>query len=150
MPGTNKNTPGRSACPDELNANVVRLGSYWTKLRLLNQKKPQQTKRDEFLLEFNFREWEEDCKILLICILSEADFTFAFSNTGIPSGSSFGDETLRIIKGKILPYLHDPEDASAIIHEVFNQPDDHYLLASLFKKHHDLSSFFTDSEKQGI
>ena len=60
------------------------------------------------------------------------------------------DETFRIIKGKILPYLHNPKDASTIIHGLFDSSKDHDRLVSLLSHYPDLRSFFTGEEKAEI
>ena len=86
----------------------------------------------------------------LMLIFKEADFTSAISGSGIPSGSSFADETIRIIKGKILPYLHNPKDACRIIHEIFNQPGDHERIVKLLFFYPEIEQVFNEEEKKEI
>ena len=87
-------------------------------------------------------------KSALLIILKEADFTQAISSSGIPTQSSFADETIRMIKGKILPYLHDPKDACTIIHSIFSSESDHDKIAALFALYPKPGELFTSEEKQ--
>ncbi len=91
-----------------------------------------------------------ELKRALLLIFKEADFSHAISGSGIPSGSSFADETFRIVKGKILPYLHDPKDACTIIHEVFNDSKDHDKIVSLLSRYNNLEALFNEEEKKEI
>ena len=65
-------------------------------------------------------------------------------------GSSFADETIRIIKGKILPYLDNPKDACTIVHEIFNDSSDHDKIVRLLQHYNNLEALFTEEEKKEI
>ena len=91
-----------------------------------------------------------ELKKALITLFKEADFSQAISGAGIPMGSSFLDETLRIVKGKILPYLHNPKDACTIIHEIFNHSEDHDKIVLLLQHFNNLETLFTEEEKKEI
>ncbi len=92
----------------------------------------------------------DDVKRALFVIFKEADFTQAICGVGIPMGSSFADETIRIIKGKILPYLHNPRDASTIIHQIFDDSKAHNNIVNLLSRYPDPSKYFTEQEKEEI
>ena len=91
-----------------------------------------------------------DVKTALLIIFKEADFTQAISGVGIPMGSSFADETIRIIKGKILPYLHNPKDAGTVIHQIFDDSGDHYRITQLLSLYTEPGNYFSDEEKKEI
>ena len=89
-------------------------------------------------------------KNALLTIFKEADFTQAISASGIPMGSSFADETIRIIKGKILPYLHNAKDACTIMHEIFCEARDHDRIVKLLALFPDFENLFNEDEKKEI
>ena len=92
------------------------------------------------------KNWKEDAAVLLeplgqtefellksnlLVLLREVDFTLAFTNAGIPNGSSFANETFRRIGAKILPYLYPAKDAEPIIHQICCIKGDCHLFSAL-------------------
>jgi len=134
---------------DEAQNSVIRLHGFFKGLRFALQSK-QTDKEDKAIQTIIAGANPAEIKTALLILLKEADFTQAISATGIPMGSSFGDETLRIIKGKILPYLHNPKDACTIIHEIFDDLKDYNRIQRLLLLYTDLGSLFTEDEKKEI
>lgn len=83
-------------------------------------------------------------------LILELDFTHAFTNTGIPTGNSFSDETLGIIKGKILPYVHEQKDARYVIRSLTKGSKVHAMLSSMFSTLPDNPLGFSTEEKENI
>lgn len=128
---------------------TLKLGAFFKKLRFVLNSGLKEREEDALaatIAQADVREF----KVALFLIFKEADFTQAISGSGIPMGSSFSDETFRIIKGKILPYLHDPKDACTIIHEIFNDSKDHDKIEALLLRYNNLEFLFTEEEKKEI
>ncbi|MDB5282845.1 MAG: hypothetical protein JWO06_1920 [Bacteroidota bacterium] len=126
---------------------IIRINGFFKKIRYsaktveANSEAPGPVVLTDEFLEF---------KQLLLVLIKDADFTVAFTHSGIPQGASFTDETLRIIKNKILPYLHSPKEAGTIIRSIFNHSGDHQRLVSLFATFKLLTDYFGEEEKKEI
>src|ERR1039457_6557457 len=131
MPNTDSITRNTGELPDEIKTYITRLEGFCKRIRDTTRNKPWQNDGAVLLSALTDEELLAG-KNILVPLLSEIDFTSAFTGSGIPSGSSFLDESLNIIKGKILPYLHEPNEAITIIHEIFNDRKDHNRLVALF------------------
>ncbi|HWB65125.1 MAG TPA: hypothetical protein VG603_16525 [Chitinophagales bacterium] len=81
-------------------------------------------------------------------VLHEIDFTFLLTDAGIPNGTSFTSETARIIKGGILPYLHPPKSAEAIIHQICSSKGDYELLQKVLPLLTAYAEKLPENEKQ--
>ena len=134
---------------NEARNSVIRLHGFFKGLRFALDSK-QSEKEVKALQTLIAGSNLSELKSALLTLLKEADFTQAISATGIPTGSSFSDETFRIIKGKILPYLHDPKDACTIIHEIFDGSKNHERIEKLLSHYTYLGSLFTEDEKKEI
>lgn len=127
----------------DVQISIDALRTYFRKIQFpLNLKEPPQ----EILCVDDI----DACKSLFLKLVAEVDFTLAFANSGVPVGTSFSNETTRIIKNKILPYLHSARDASAIIHEIFNQPKDHHHILELSTAIGSCYDCFSTTEKEEI
>jgi len=141
--------PHQAELPKEAQISIVKLHVYYKLLRPAldeAQKMPKENIADAVTAHTDI----QDLKKELLVIFKEADFTQALSSIGIPMGSSFADETIRIIKGKILPYLHHPREASTIIHQIFDDKNDHIRIENLRAHYLKPGAYFTTEEKQEI
>jgi site-specific recombinase len=148
MPTTDIKVPPPTELSEEAADSIIRLSGFFKKLRFAL--KPGLNAKTENALAATVTSSDiPEIKKALITVFKEADFSQAISGSGIPLGSSFLDEMLRIVKGKILPYLHDPKDACTIIHEIFNDSNDHDKIAALLEQYKP-ESLFTEVEKKEI
>ena len=67
----------------------------------------------------------------LVTLFAEADLSHVLIESGLPMGSSFGDETVRIIKSKILPYVYDQCDLRLVARKMFYDKNDSAMLEAL-------------------
>ena len=83
---------------------------------------------------YNTEEWLR-YKTVLAELFGAIDLTYVLVESGIPMGTSFGDETLRIIKSKLLPYIITESDLRSVIGRIFHQKGDVAMLTALFEKY---------------
>jgi site-specific recombinase len=67
----------------------------------------------------------------MVTLFAEMELSYALVESGLPMGSSFGDETYRIIKSKILPYVYDECDLRLVVRKVFPEKKDSAMLNAL-------------------
>ena len=67
----------------------------------------------------------------LVTLFAEVDLSYVLVESGIPMGNSFGDETSRIIKSKILPYVYDERDLRLVARKLFHHQKDAQMLEAL-------------------
>jgi site-specific recombinase len=85
-----------------------------------------------------------------MALLRHIDFTGAFTGAGIPQGSSFAEESMRIVKARILPPLHTERDARYIIKQLFHDRRDHQiikLVSALISERH---RYYSVEEKKEL
>ena len=82
-----------------------------------------------------FNAEELPCRAAIAALFGAIDLTYVLVESGIPMGTSFGDETLRIIKSKILPYMTDERDLRVVIGRIFHQKGDGEMLATIAEKY---------------
>ncbi len=71
----------------------------------------------------------------LVTLFAEVDLSYVLVESGIPMGNSFGDETSRIIKSKILPYVYDECDLRLVTRKIFHHKKDAQMLEALSQLH---------------
>ena len=76
-------------------------------------------------------------KASIVTLFAEADLSYMLVESGIPMGSSFIDETLRIIKSRILPYVYDESDLRMIARKIFHDKNDSKILEALSQEYSD-------------
>jgi site-specific recombinase len=74
-------------------------------------------------------------KTALITLFAEVDLGYVLIETGIPMGTSFFDQTSRIIKSKILPYVYDECDLRLVARKIFHHSKDGEMLEALTQAH---------------
>lgn len=67
----------------------------------------------------------------MVTLFAEIELSYALVESGLPMGSSFGDETYRIIKSKILPYVYDECDLRLVVRKIFPEKKDSEILNAL-------------------
>jgi site-specific recombinase len=67
----------------------------------------------------------------LVTLFAEMDLSYVLVESGIPVGNSFMDETSRIIKGHILPYVYDECDLRLVVRKIFTHKKDAAMLQAL-------------------
>jgi site-specific recombinase len=67
----------------------------------------------------------------MVTLFAELEFSYVLVGSGIPLGTSFGDEALRIIKAKILPYVYDERDLRLVARKVFRHHKDSEMLLAM-------------------
>ena len=67
----------------------------------------------------------------MVTLFAEMDLSYALVESGLPMGSSFGDEAIRIIKSKILPYVYDECDLRLVVRKIFHDKKDSEMLNAL-------------------
>ena len=149
MPTDIKVTPP-TELSEEAAISIIRLSGFFKKLRFALISGLKDENEAVALSAITGAADVEELKKALLTIFKEADFSQAISVTGIPMGSSFADEAIRIMKGKILPYLYNPKDARTIIHEIFNVANDHDKILLLLQRYNNLATLFTNEEKKEI
>lgn len=149
MPTDIKVTPPTELSEEAANS-IIRLSGFFKKLRFVLNSRQKGQEETIALTSIVSAADIPELKKALLTIFKEADFSQAISSTGIPMGSSFADETIRIIKGKILPYLDNPKDACTIVHEIFNDSSDHDKIVRLLQHYNNLEALFTEEEKKEI
>ena len=68
----------------------------------------------------------------LVTLFAEMDLSLVLVESGVPRGNSFMDETMRIIKARILPYVYDELDLRLVIRKIFMHRDDHELVHAIY------------------
>jgi site-specific recombinase len=71
----------------------------------------------------------------LVTLFAEMDLSFVLVESGIPLGSSFANETSRIIKARILPYVYDECDLRLVVRKIFTHRRDSEMLVALSQAH---------------
>lgn len=67
----------------------------------------------------------------IVALFAEVDLSYVLVESGIPMGSSFGDETMRIIKASILPYVYYEQDMRLVARKIFHHTKDGEILEAL-------------------
>lgn len=67
----------------------------------------------------------------LVKIFAEADISYALTESGIPVGNSFAEETTRLFKASILPYVLDERDLRVVIKKIFHHKRDGELFTAM-------------------
>ena len=67
----------------------------------------------------------------IVKLFAEMDLSYVLVESGIPVGSSFMDETSRIMKGHILPYVYDECDLRLVLRKIFTDKKDAEMLQAL-------------------
>ena len=143
------NAPVQTPLSDSAKSSLAEIVDFFKRIRLAG--KNPGWKSNGAMLTADFADGAfHNFKTGLFILLKEIDFTLAFTNAGIPNGSSFSDETFRILKSNILPYVYPPRDAEAIIHEVCFDKGDCHLLRALIEAFPDYGNKLTEEEKAEI
>ncbi len=69
----------------------------------------------------------------MIILFAEVDLSYVLVESGLPVGSSFGGEALRIIKAGILPYVYDERDLRVVIKKIFHDKRDSRIFSELMQ-----------------
>lgn len=69
----------------------------------------------------------------IVRLFAEADISYVLTESGIPVGGSFLEETYRLAKASILPYVLDERDLRVVIKKIFHQKTDAALFAALME-----------------
>src|SRR5580698_5728250 len=122
--------PPSSELSDTAKTSLAQVIDFFKRVRFTG--KTGEWKDNGSVLTKGFADNDFDAlKSNLLVLLREVDFTLAFTNAGIPQDSSFSGETLRILKGNILPYVYPPKDAEAIIHQICTDREDCHLFNAI-------------------
>jgi site-specific recombinase len=67
----------------------------------------------------------------IVKVVAEIDLSYVLVESGIPIGSSFGGEAIRIIKSGILPYVYAERDLRVVVKKIFHHKKDAELFTML-------------------
>jgi site-specific recombinase len=70
-------------------------------------------------------------KSALVSIFAEVDLRYVLVESGLPMGNSFGNETMRIIKSRVLPYVYDECDLRLVARKILHHKNDSGMLEAL-------------------
>ncbi len=70
----------------------------------------------------------------VVRLFAEADISYVLTESGIPVGGSFLEETYRLAKASILPYVLDERDLRVVIKKIFHQKKDAELFSALMQR----------------
>ncbi len=69
----------------------------------------------------------------VVRLFAEADISYALTESGIPVGNSFAEETMRLFKASILPYVLHERDLRVVIKKIFHHKKDGDLYSTLME-----------------
>lgn len=71
----------------------------------------------------------------IVRLFAEADISYALTESGIPVGNSFAEETIRLFKASLLPYVMDERDLRVVAKKIFHHKKDGELFAQLMERY---------------